>query len=506
MIPIARIPLVLRSRCGQSAPQTWSPSPAAAPTGWQSSAVRCMNTARTGCGRLRAPGHILAAFAWGCLWFPLLAAAQVPIPGERIDLPPPPPAATQQLRERIEARYRIIPIRDGVLLVPREPAVGPSVEVADGTVAIDGRAVTGQEVRERLGPDAEPVLQLSYLDRATREALLRAAPDPEPTVEPVPLERPEPTRRERRMGTRVRFGQSVVVQEDEIITEDVVAILGSVIVRGAVRGDVVAVGGSVTLGPKAQVDGDVTAVGGMVHLDPGAGIRGEISEVTFRLPDVRPRAWHVHREHRVGMAALAVVFTLMRLLLIAVLAALVLLVAPIAVERIGRSAATEPAKAILVGLAAQILFLPLVIFIVVVLSVSIIGIPLLSLVPLLFVLFLIAMLVGFTGVAWRVGGWFRSRASAPGPYTLLAWGVVLLGMLSLAGRIAWVPGGPLTLVALTLSIAGFVVEYVAWTVGLGAVLLTRFGTMPPDAVAVPAAPAPPAPEPGGSAVIRPAEQ
>jgi hypothetical protein len=39
-----------------------------------------------------------------------------------------------------------------------------------------------------------------------------------------------------------------------------------------------------------------------------------------------------------------------------------------------------------------------------------------------------------------------------------------------------VAGGPLGVFALILGIIGFVIQYAAWTVGFGALLLTRFGT------------------------------
>jgi len=45
----------------------------------------------------------------------------------------------------------------------------------------------------------------------------------------------------------------------------------------------------------------------------------------------------------------------------------------------------------------------------------------------------------------------------------------------LLGRLISIGGGPLWLVSTPLSIVGFVVEYLAWTIGLGAVLFMMFG-------------------------------
>ena len=65
--------------------------------------------------------------------------------------------------------------------------------------------------------------------------------------------------------------------------------------------------------------------------------------------------------------------TLMRCAILCLLASLVLLVAGDYVERVGARAAAEPVKAGIVGLLAQLLFLPILIALVLFLVVTIIG-------------------------------------------------------------------------------------------------------------------------------------
>ena len=79
------------------------------------------------------------------------------------------------------------------------------------------------------------------------------------------------------------------------------------------------------------------------------------------------------------------------------------------VESIANRAATEPLRAGLVGLLAEVLFLPLLVITIVVLAVSIVGIPLLLLVPFGIVLVVVLMLIGFAGIAF--GGWPASSAA-----------------------------------------------------------------------------------------------
>jgi hypothetical protein len=49
-------------------------------------------------------------------------------------------------------------------------------------------------------------------------------------------------------------------------------------VDGGVKGDVVAIGGSVLLGDNASVSGDVVTVGGHLSRHPNAVVKGDVSE------------------------------------------------------------------------------------------------------------------------------------------------------------------------------------------------------------------------------------
>ncbi len=91
---------------------------------------------------------------------------------------------------------------------------------------------------------------------------------------------------------RVAVGKSITVEQDESVGDlvcigcsihmagecgDAVAIGGSIHVDGDVRGDAVAVFGSLRLNEDASVAGDVVAVGGRVYRHPNATVKGEVS-------------------------------------------------------------------------------------------------------------------------------------------------------------------------------------------------------------------------------------
>jgi hypothetical protein len=418
-------------------------------------------------------------------------------------------AEVAALRERVERRFDVLPLREGLLLRPRDQSRGiRSIEIAAGTIAIDGTAATGAELRERLGDDADLVLRISYLDEASRAILLGAAttppspPSPPPATSPsdIPPVRPpappaiEPgstdpgsrtssarSRRSRRGGDdRVRFGGSVRVAEDEVVDGDVVAIGGHVTVEGEVRGDVVAVGGGLTLGPRASVTNNVVVVGGPLRRDPGARIGGDVQEVGIGAIDFDGWNWSLNPLSLWGASmvgsAFALVGTLARVAILCLLAALVILLGWDYVERAGALAAVEPVKAGAIGLLAQLLFLPILIITIVVLVITIIGIPLLILIPFMFLGLALVGLVGFTAVGYRVGLQLGSRFgwSTDNQYLTTVTGILLLLSPALLARIvglSGIPGFPLTGI---LIFIGVMIEYVAWTVGFGSMALLKF--------------------------------
>ena len=177
---------------------------------------------------------------------------------------------------------------------------------------------------------------------------------------------------------------------------------------GEVRGSVVAIGGSAELGPKAVVRGDVTAVGGAIKRDPAAQVDGETHEVgvggvgasdwRFSFPSLATLWWGWTLS-----AFYSLVASIVRVAVLCLLAALVMLVARDYVERVGAQAAAEPFKSGAVGFLAQIFFVPVLVITILLLVVTIIGIPLLVLIPFAILGLGIFALVGFTSVAHYVG-------------------------------------------------------------------------------------------------------
>ena len=126
---------------------------------------------------------------------PASAAAQSP-PGAAAELP-------ADVKAEVLQRFRVLVISEGVVLTPRSGSER-TIEIRNNAIAVDGSGVTGGELRDRLGADADLVLRLSYVaPEALRAAFAPpAAPGalappgapaaPAPQAAPAPADTPEP--------------------------------------------------------------------------------------------------------------------------------------------------------------------------------------------------------------------------------------------------------------------------------------------------------------------------
>jgi hypothetical protein len=434
---------------------------------------------------------------WIALLFTLLVAAgNAPAAASRGQA-----EDTTALRRQIEQHFDIVPLTEAIGLRPKNRRANVRlIEIAnDGDITINGEPVTGRELRQRLGAEADPIIRLSFLDANARRAIVAPpnapeapdAPTPptppsEPTVEPVEAERPRdatpaPRRDRRSHGDRVRIFGDTSVAADEVITGQVVAVMGSVRIDGEVGDQVVAVMGSVDLGPKALVRGDVVSVGGRVRRAAGAQVRGEVNEVaigrhgivTGPLQMDWPGWWGPMTMVGFGPAE-RLVGSGFRFLLMVLLVALSVVIARPTVESAAARLSENPIQATLVGIAAQILVFPILIVSAILLAISIIGIPLLLLLPFVVLLLLFMALFGFSGSAFATGQWARRRLGFSGAGSGIsdaALGVFIILLPLLIGRIMGFVVGPLAFLMVGM---GLLVEFVAWTSGFGAVLTNSF--------------------------------
>ena len=287
-------------------------------------------------------------------------------------------------------------------------------------------------------------------------------------------------RREGRDGVHFRVLRNYYVAADATAHEPIVVFGGDATIDGHTDDDVMVIGGTLRLGPKAVVGGDVVTVGGDAVIDPAATVRGKVDTAVVDLPHVAwGFGWPVWRETRWNwggwwpFAALSA--TVLRLSLVLVISLLLAVVAPGWVRSMGVRASSALSSGLL-GAVAEILFVPALIAVVIGLAISIVGIPLLGAIPFALALGALAWTGGFAAVAACLGARLRGSSieRSSSLVTDLLIGFIVISGLTIVGHVISVGPGWMTPFGWMTQAAGIVVEYVAWTIGLGAALSGRF--------------------------------
>jgi len=274
-------------------------------------------------------------------------------------------------------------------------------------------------------------------------------------------------------GNLAVIGGTANIEEDARVDGDVFLTGGSLNLDGRVDGNVVTFGGSIFLGETAVIQGDITTFGGVVHRSDGSEVEGEIirgseAPFNFNVPNnvFRP-------DLRLGLDPLWKLSAfLARTLALAALAVLIVLAAPNATNRVAQTAFSQPILAGGAGLLTIILG-PIVLIILLItillIPVSLIGIVVLA----------AAAVFGYIAIGLEIGRRLETSLKGSWSWPLAAGiGTFVVGLV--VGLIGFIP------------CIGWMLEAAVGLVGLGAVLLTRFGTQPYTGTpAAPIAPVPP---------------
>ncbi len=317
------------------------------------------------------------------------------------------------------------------------------------------------------------------------------APEP-PAPPPVPGASSDDTRtpgivNQGRDGGLQGINEDITIRADETHDGDVTCIRGHVTIDGHVNGDVIVVAGSVDLrgsvdgnvtgvlsrmdfGANADVEGDVTNVGGSLQRN-GAKVQGQVVNIPLglTLPSWGP-GWHT------GLGTLTGFLFWWKLFATFLFFVCALLLAALVPDRIRLISEESPDRlftAFVFGLLGYMVFVFAQLF----LTLTIIGLPLVFLLYLVFVVLKwLAMCGVFHQIGSRIGKAFGREMS------LL--GAVLLGLL------------PFALLRFVGYCVGFSIWFLVEILAFGYLILTRVGTragrlpLPPSQVQVVPPPAP----------------
>ena len=283
----------------------------------------------------------------------------------------------------------------------------------------------------------------------------------------------------------VKMGRDIVVEEYEEVDGDVVAVGGDITVKGVVTGDVVAVGGDIFVKSTGVVEGDVVSVGGDVEKEPGALIRGERIGISFfpknffkPFPSAGSPFIHMFRfpPFLGGFGGLALFARIIKIILFLFLGIVVISIVPKNVAKVKDKIRQDFLKSGLVGFVAEILILPIFILLIV----TVIGIPVALLVEPL--LILVALILGYTGVSYFIGEKLRegTNLKPETPMMTLVIGILAVECILLLARVVGIFGHFIFPFSWILTSIGWMIWYVAVTVGFGASILSRLGTRPKE--------------------------
>jgi hypothetical protein len=268
-------------------------------------------------------------------------------------------------------------------------------------------------------------------------------------------------------GNLVILGGIATLEESSIVNGDIILTGGSLFIQGEVTGNITGVGGSITLGDTAVVDGDINTIGAALNRSNTAVIKGSVSSSgpgNFRIP----LKWSADNLKNLNIMNLFqpvgnVLWGIFQALAMAALALLITLFLPLPTGRVAHTISSQPVIAGALGLLTIVVAPALFI----VLLVTIILIPL-SLIGLL--VLAVAFAFGWIAVGYETGrrlaAMFKVQWAAP-----VNAGVGTLVISLLSSVLGIIP------------CVGWVLPAVLAIIGLGGVLITRFGmqgSLPPE--------------------------
>jgi hypothetical protein len=245
-----------------------------------------------------------------------------------------------------------------------------------------------------------------------------------------------------------RDGQALRAQGVEFNASFVVG--GQITVNGTVEQHIVAIGGSAVLTRTAVVGGDVLVLGGIIAVGKGADVRGTVTEINSS--NVSDAISNLLSDDWEGWSWLFALFSVIIFLTTLVIAMLIVALIPKPIITISEGITLHSYRATIAGFIGLMLIAPIAVL----LTLSVIGIVL---IPLQIVLVLCAAVFGFIAVAQTMGKRILFLTKKPNDSLIRQtfWGLLILWI------IGWIP------------YVGWMIKVLAIVLGLGGVMITRFG-------------------------------
>ena len=278
-------------------------------------------------------------------------------------------------------------------------------------------------------------------------------------------------------GDLVVFGGNVTIPESASVSGDMVVLGGNATVIGKIDGDIMVMGGNANLQSTSVVGGSINAFGGNINQAEGASVEGSVDELGGEEDDDPEIHFPIHSNTSYGFAGRVASFfinTTWNIFLLLALGALGWLVAaflPDHMQTVGdtisQAAPLSFGMGLLTMILVAILSIPMVLLIITIC---------LAIVPIAVYLLLgVAILFGWIVIGQLLGERVMGALDRPlASFTVsTAVGVIIITAITNMPIIEAIP----VLGTLFSFLGGLIGILIALT-GLGAVVLTRYGTRP----------------------------
>lgn len=267
----------------------------------------------------------------------------------------------------------------------------------------------------------------------------------------------------------VKVGESVFVAAGDVVAGDVVVFGGNAIIEGTVAGSVVVLGGEIRARRGSEIKGDIVAIGGTIEEDEDVIIRGEkilIGGVAGRIGD----------ELDISTRALRVLFVAVLLFVSLVLYFITMLFLRGRVVRASEHLSSGLLRCFGAGVLAWVLVSFALLIVMIPLIITIVGIPL---AVILGMSWLGVVTIAETIFVYALGRTIGHRMGIDaGVFSRLAIGLAVIVIPSAISFVIDAAGGP-TAVSVFFQVISFFIWFFGFLIGLGAMVLSRFGTRPP---------------------------
>jgi hypothetical protein len=288
----------------------------------------------------------------------------------------------------------------------------------------------------------------------------------------------------------VRMGEDITVGHGKRVRGDVVAVGGSVTIYGQVTGDVIAVGGNVTLMSGSMVRGDAVSVGGTLEREEGAVLEGQEVSVSMGPWNINRWLWGFPQRTYIphyGARGLSIWWDFLRYAGFFLIGLILYYAFPKRMAVIRETTRSSFWLGLLTGFGSVLGVIVALILLIITCIGILVAIP-------GFFLSVLAVIGGGSAAVVILGEViFRRQAKSAGSWIgALALGTVLLFAVQFVGQLLDLAGGPGNAIGGSLKAIVKVAWFVLFLSGFGALVLSRIGKrVPGTQLATPSGPPPP---------------